>query len=128
MIIAGAVWMIAGANILRIGLMCLASCTVSFWLLLPGAAVVFSAFYFGIFSNMYRKHHKRISAKTGANCPMGFLDMRGWIIMAAMMTLGIVIRRYSLLPIWFIAMFYTGLGLALLITGVKFALARLPRR
>ncbi len=40
--------------------------------------------------------------------------------MACMITMGVVIRVYSLLPETFIAVFYTGLSLALLGTGLRF--------
>jgi len=51
---------------------------------------------------------------------MGFFDARGWIIMAFMITLGVSIRRYGLMPLWFIALFYTGLSSALVLTGIRF--------
>lgn len=40
--------------------------------------------------------------------------------MAFMITLGVSIRRYGLMPLWFIALFYTGLSSALVLTGIRF--------
>ena len=40
--------------------------------------------------------------------------------MISMITLGVVIRVYHLLPNSFIAVFYTGLSLALIATGLRF--------
>ena len=56
-----------------------------------------------------------------------FFDRQAFIIMAVMMTVGISLRAFSLVPSWFIASFYTGLGIALFGAGVGFLinLARL---
>lgn len=67
-----------------------------------------------------KKNKRRISQKGDSNCLMGFFDARGWIIMAFMITLGVSIRRYELMPLWFIAPFYTGLSSALVLTGIRF--------
>jgi hypothetical protein len=127
MIIAGIVWAVAGANILRIGINSWLSTTVPFLPILLGAIAVFSAFHFGVFSKMYRKHYHRISQKTDSNCPMNFLDARGWLIMVFMIALGVTIRHFSLMPLWFIASFYTGLSSALIITGLRFIIASMRK-
>jgi hypothetical protein len=88
-----------------------------------GALVVFAAFYFGVFSRMYHKHRNRILGKSDGNCPMSFLDARGWAIMIFMIVLGVTIRHFKLMPIWFIATFYTGLSTALTIVGSRFIFA-----
>ena len=106
MVVAGIVWTVAGVNILRIGIDC--------W------APVFAAFHYMVFSRMFHKHKRRISQKGDSNCLMGFFDARGWIIMVFMITLGVSIRRYELMPLWFIAPFYTGLSSALVLTGIRF--------
>lgn len=120
MVVAGIVWTVAGVNILRIGIDCWAQVSGGFVLMLLGAVAVFAAFHYMVFSRMFHKHKRRISQKGDSNCPMGFFDARGWIIMAFMITLGVSIRRYELMPLWFIAPFYTGLSSALVLTGIRF--------
>lgn len=73
-----------------------------------------------IFHRLYKKHTLRISQKKGKHCPFSFFDVKGWIVMIGMIAMGIVIRTYHLLPDSFIAVFYTGLSLALLGTGLRF--------
>lgn len=51
-----------------------------------------------------------------------FFDRQAFIIMAIMMTVGISLRAFSLVPGWFIAFFYTGLGIALTGAGIGFLL------
>ena len=41
-------------------------------------------------------------------------------MMAIMMTGGISLRAFGLVPNWFIAFFYTGLGASLLLAGLLF--------
>lgn len=119
---AGLVWLIAGANILRIGIGCwLGTTHYGLYMILEATAVF--VFFFGfIFNRLFLKHTQRIAHKKEKNCPFAFFDVKGWIMMTAMMTMGIVIRRQALLPDIFIAVFYTGLSLALAITGVRFIL------
>lgn len=54
--------------------------------------------------------------------------MRGWLVMAFMIALGITIRTARLLPESFIAVFYTGLSLALMATGGRFILLYWKRK
>lgn len=46
--------------------------------------------------------------------------MKGWIVMIFMITFGVTIRHFQLLPNSFISVFYTGLSSALIITGILF--------
>ncbi len=89
MVVAGIVWTVAGVNILRIGIDCWAQVSGGFVLMLLGAVAVFAAFHYMVFSRMFHKHKRRISQKGDSNCLMGFFDVRGWIIMAFMITLGV---------------------------------------
>ena len=49
-----------------------------------------------------------------------FFDVKGYIIMAVMMGGGISLRSFGIVPTWFVAFFYTGLGIALALAGVGF--------
>lgn len=118
--IAGAVWLIAGINILKIGITTWLN-TDQYWLFKVGEAViVFLLFFIFVFKRLFEKHTKRIEGKKEKSCPFSFFDKKGWMIMGFMMTLGIVIRKFQLLPYSFISVFYTGLSSALIITGLLF--------
>ena len=95
---AGCVWIFAGINILRIGIVTWLNDT-HYWLFKIG---------------------ERISRKNGKHCPFSFFDVKGWIIMIFMIAFGITIRALHLLPNSFISVFYTGLSTALIITGFLF--------
>ena len=124
MLVAGIVWAIAGANIANIGLTAYRhDWGWVIWALLVGSAVIFVLFHSRIFQKMVGKHAKRIGgyeeAKTNI---LKFFDKKGYIMMAIMMGGGIGLRMSGLVPDWFIAFFYTGLGIALTVAGLTFLL------
>lgn len=117
---AGIVWLVAGANILRIGLMTWFDSPRDFLFKVGEATVVFLLFFLFVFKKLYDKHTRRIEQKTDKSCPFSFFDVKGWIIMTFMIALGITVREFHLLPNRFISVFYTGLSLALMFTGLLF--------
>lgn len=120
LITAGTIWLLAGINILRIGLMCWIGDHQYWWFKVCEASLIFLLFFGIIFHKLYKKHTLRISQKKGKHCPFSFFDVKGWIVMVFMITIGVVVRVYHLLPNSFIAVFYTGLSLALIGTGLRF--------
>lgn len=121
MIMAAIVWMMAGSMIMKLG------CEVIFHRpnnrIISGvvAVVVFAIFFQLIFKKMALKHQKRILAYTKEKiCTFAFFDKKGYIIMAFMMTLGIVIRSTSFINPIYWAPFYIGLGTALFSGGACF--------
>lgn len=120
LLFAGLVWVIAGTNILRIGIQTWLVDQHAWLINIGWAILIFCIFFFGIFNRMFHKHTQRISTKQEQNCPFAFFDTKGWIIMIFMISLGIVVRKLHLLPIRFIAVFYSGLSSALILTGCMF--------
>ena len=117
-LIAGIVWLIAGFNVARIGLMAYSGYVSVGHIVL--SATVF--FVFGImFFKMCGKHINRIlSYKEEKYFAYRFFDLKAYCIMGFMMTGGIWLRYSNLVPMLLIAVFYTGMGLALAVAGVIF--------
>lgn len=121
LITAGVVWIVAGANILRIGVITWLNVSQEWLFKVCEASLVFLLFFIFVFRKLYYRYTQRIEhKKPDKNCPFSFFDVKGWIIMALMMTIGITARVLHLLPEKFIAVFYTGLSLALMVTGGLF--------
>ena len=118
--VAGLAWLIAGANIFRIGFNTWLSDSLLWIYKLMGAVLFFIIFFAFVFYRLFGKNILRISKKGDKNCPFAFFDVKGWIVMVFMITLGVTVRHFGLLPNWFIAMFYTGLSSALMLTGLLF--------
>lgn len=120
LLIAATVWLIAGANILRIGVQAYGlgylnalNATLS--------VLVAIAFQLKVFSPLVSKHTARIAGYDDEpQFFLRFFDKPSFAIMAGMMTMGVAIRSLSLAPDVFIAVFYTGLGCALALAGVGF--------
>ena len=120
LLIAGIVWMIAGFNVVRIGFIAYVGNLSIFNLLC--SSVIFAIFWFMIFSRLVNKHTKRIKEYTTEKQYFwNFFDLKSFFIMAFMIAFGIIIRVFKLMPDVFIAVFYTGLGLALTLAGIKFS-------
>ena len=108
LLLAGIVWMIAGFNVLRIGL----ETYVEYRMIINYAIT---------FHKLTIKHTKRIDEfEEELQLFYKFFDLKSFLIMAFMISFGIIIRKFRLLPDRFIAVFYTGLGAALFMAGVLF--------
>ncbi|SDB15871.1 hypothetical protein SAMN02910293_00800 [Streptococcus henryi] len=118
--LAGTVWLIAGFNVTRMGLVAYSSLKQVTLVSLLLSILVFLAFG-SMFYKMTFKHARRISDYKEARRPFWqFFDLKSYLIMIVMMTGGILFRRSGLVPSSFIAFFYTGLGLALALARLLF--------
>lgn len=118
--IAGVVWLIAGFNVARLGVIAYNDLTKITFLHILLSILVFTAFGF-MFYKMSIKHNKRIKSYPEEYNPFWhFFDLKSYLIMAFMMGGGIWLRSSGLVPEVFIAVFYTGLGLALASAGILF--------
>ena len=114
LLIACLVWSAAGANILRIGI-------ISYLPFVSLSAAVFLLFDRMIFGRLVEKHTLRIlSYPEERQMFLRFFDGKSFAIMAGMMSGGILLRRIPAVPTQFIAVFYSGLGAALLLAGILF--------
>ncbi len=119
LLLACIVWSVAGGNILRIGLASYEPymALVNFFLTL----VVFIVFQKFIFGKLVDKHTERIRGyEEEYHFFLKFFDRKAFISMAFMMSGGIGLRASGVAPERFIAVFYTGLGAALLLAGILF--------
>lgn len=119
LLIAGIVWMIAGFNVSRLGILSYKVIEI-LWYNIVLSIVIFLLFGL-MFYKMTKKHVRRIKGYEEEFKPFwNFFDLKAYIIMSIMMGGGIGLRASGLLPDSFIAFFYTGLGCALFLAGVLF--------
>ena len=118
LLIASFVWTLAGVNILRIGLR---AALLQYSLLDFFASAIIFILFGRMFYKIVQKHTLRIHHfEKPKQYFWNFFDLKSFIIMAIMMSSGILIRSMNLMPEVCIATFYSGLGLALSLAGVKF--------
>lgn len=119
LLIACLVWGAAGYNILRIGILSYPTYVTAWNILI--SALVFIIFEKLIFGRLVIKHTARIHSYTEERqFFLKFFDAKAFVIMAVMMVGGIGIRASGLVSEHFIAVFYSGLGAALLLAGILF--------
>ena len=119
LLIAGIVWMIAGLNVARLGVMSYLNIERRWYLYLL-SGLVFLLFG-SMFFRMSQKHTKRILGYEDYRPFWHFFDWKAYLIMTCMMSVGIGFRAAGIFPEIFVAFFYSGLGLALALAGVLFS-------
>ena len=103
------------------------ACDAAIWLLVIGIPVVFVVFHC-MFSKLVGKHADRIRGYGEDKMHvLRFFDVKGYVIMAIMMGGGISLRAFGIVPGWFVAFFYTGLGTALALAGIGFLVHYIKR-
>ena len=95
--------------------------------MIPLSILVFAAFYM-MFTGVVRKYSARIMSMTEEKTSIfRTFSLKGYIVIAFMISLGIVLKRIPAIPSNFFAWFYCGLGPGLLSAGLRF-LFRWSRR
>ena len=118
MLIAGIVWLIAGFNVARLGILSYLEIAHRWYLFL--LTIVVFLLFGTMFYKMSQKHTKRIMAYEEYRPFWHFFDLKAYIIMVCMMSGGIGLRAAGVFVDIFISFFYSGLGCALALAGVIF--------
>lgn len=83
-----------------------------------GVAVALVVHHFG-FLKIVDKNLGRILPMQGTRCIFSFITWKSYIIVAVMIAMGILLR-HSLIPKPYLAMLYIGIGLALVLSSVRY--------
>ena len=122
--VAGVVWLLAGLNVAILGVRAAIDvrdlAALILLALAGGAIAIFCAFH-PMFSKLVQKNIQRIADLEGErHHVVRFFDRKSYLMMAFMMSFGIGMRAAGVFPDWFIAFFYTGLGVALALAGASY--------
>ena len=122
LLVNGLLWLAVGTRILLVGIVSYNHLeTVRWWYLLLSAAV-FSGF-FVMFTGVVRRYAARImSMPEPRTSILKTFSLKGYLIIAFMISLGVMLRRIPQVPDSFIAWFYCGLGSGLISAGIRFVL------
>ena len=117
----GLLWLAIGTKIAITGVVrYLETPAEKLWWMIPASAAVFAGFYF-MFSGVVRKYAERVHALPGPKEPVWkTFGLKGYLIIAFMISLGITLKHIPGIPEPFFAWFYLGLGLGLISAGVRF--------
>ena len=122
--VAGVVWLLVGLNVAILGVRAAIDvhdlAALILLALAGGAVAIFCAFH-PMFSKLVKKNAQRIANLEGErHHVVRFFDRKSYMMMAIMMSFGVGMRAAGVFPDWFIAFFYTGLGLALTLAGASY--------
>ena len=116
----GLLWTAIGTRIALIGIDSYRRLAAPHWWQFLLSAVVFAGFYV-MFTGIVRKYAARIEAMPEPRTSiLRTFSIKGYIIIAFMISLGITLKRIPQVPDTFIAWFYSGLGPGLLSAGIRF--------
>lgn len=114
-------WAVPGIIISIKGLMAYSGLGGQGTLLLAAGSVLTLAFFLFIFSKVTRKYTDRIMRLPEAvNSVFMAMNVKGYILFAFMIALGMVLKSIDGMPTEFFASFYSGLGPALLYAALVF--------
>ena len=118
--IAGFVWIVAGTILCTRAIIWLSqlSFTNELYSESIGLSIAGFGYYFG-FSKLVRKNISRISQLTEKASAFAFTPLRGYVMIALMITIGITLRNSSF-PKYYLAIPYTAMGGCLLFGSVKY--------
>lgn len=118
--LAGIVW--AGVGIMLLSLACswLSAASVTHRYLYAGAGVLLALLvhHFG-FLKIVDKKLKRIHHMNGVRCLFAFIPWKSYLMIAVMVIMGGLLR-HSMIPKKELAILYIGIGLALILSSVRY--------
>ena len=120
LLVNGLLWTAIGTRIALIGVDYYGRLAHIPWWYFLLSIIVFAGFWF-MFSGVVRRYAGRITAMTEPRTSIfKTFSVKGYLIIAFMITLGITLKRIPQVPDSFIAWFYSGLGPGLLSAGIRF--------
>ena len=121
LLVAGCAWTIAGGILISRGSLELWSIDHYLWMEILAGIILGTIFYLFLFARISKKHVTRITLITIDNpCFFSFFNFRSYIMMAVMITTGIVLRKLDIINHEILYTFYLTMGVPLLISAFRF--------
>lgn len=121
MFIAAIVWTFAGGMLLYRGSLFLQQSPTYLWLKLSFSAVGGILFYLVLFSKISLKHARRIvNMEQTKPCLFSFFNVRSYILMSVMISMGIFLRKSGLMPVSYLSVLYVTMGIPLFTSAFRF--------
>ena len=120
LLLAGGLWMCVGVMLLSLAVSWLLETANSDRYVCAGSGVVLALLvhHFG-FLRIVDKNLKRILPVDKKRCVFSFMPWKSYLIIPVMITMGITLR-HSPVPKQYLAVLYTGIGLALILSSVRY--------
>jgi len=120
-IIAALVWTFAGSMLLFRGILLFMDDDYLIWIRIIISIIAGLLFYWLLFSNISRKHTRRIARiQLQKPCLFSFFNIKSYILMSLMITAGISLRKSGILPPVYLSVIYVTMGIPLFISSFRF--------
>ena len=118
---AAIVWTFAGSVLLIRGCSMLEATSGFSWAKIIGCILGGLIFFVFVFLKISRKHVQRILSLPGDMHPFyEFFNTRSYLMMLSMISLGIFLRKSSIVPLASLSLGYITMGIPLLLSSVRF--------
>ena len=118
--LAGIVWELVGMMLLFLAFSWLSKASRIDTFLFSGAGILLALMvhHFG-FLKIVDKNLERIRQMNGKRCLFSFVPWKSYVIIVVMVTMGVLLR-HSMIPKIDLSILYIGMGLALMLSGVRY--------
>lgn len=118
---AGGVWIFAGGFLLWRGWNMISHIYEKPFITLLICAALGGLFYYILFDKISSAHTNRIKSLPQSHpCAFSFFNWRSYMMMALMITTGIILRKVGLVPTKYMAPFFIVMGTPLVISAIRF--------
>lgn len=119
--VAGVVWTLAGGMLLYKGISLFRIYRELLWLKITISILGGGLFYLLLFSKISLKHAWRIiNLKNENPCVFSFFNIRSYIMMAIMITSGIILRKSGIISPEYLSVLYVTMGIPLFLSALRF--------
>ena len=120
LLLAGFLWIAVGIMLLHYSYRWLFIAHDNHWLVFSGIGIGLAMLihHFG-FLKIVDRNLQRILPMEGKKCVFSFMPWKSYLMISVMMTTGILLRHSSI-PKPYLSVLYTGVGLALILSSVRY--------
>jgi hypothetical protein len=123
-ILGAALWGFAAFRILKLSYIKIEVYSKDPWINYVIGVFGFIPFYFFVFRKVSKRYILRIiNLKSERPCVFAFFDIRGYIMMTFMISMGILVSHWALIPELYKGTFFVSLGLSLLASAIYYLYA-----
>jgi hypothetical protein len=120
LLLAGMIWQCVGIMLLYFAFSWLSAASKIDIYLYPGAGILLAlgVHHFG-FLKLVDKNLERILQINGKKCMFSFIPWKSYLVIIVMVSMGVLLR-HSMIPKKYLAILYIGIGLALILSSVRY--------
>lgn len=126
---AAIVWGYAAFRVLKMAFQFAPESSLPLWVVIVLGLMGFVIFFYFVFLKVCRKHIRRISSMEEKKpCLFAFFGWESYLLIAVMVSMGVIFARMELIPLYLQGIFYIALGGSLFLSALMFLNAGISYR